>query len=70
MDCSFKTFVLLEHADDFIGNLPCNNFSFLLRRIIYQEDVAIFLMQRKGINVNDLFFVNQLLEHSSKRLLI
>jgi hypothetical protein len=47
-------FIVLQRRDDLVGDLPRHRLSLLLRDILHEEDVDVLLVERKGVNLDDL----------------
>jgi len=65
MNRRFLTILFFQPRNNLIGNLPRNAVSFSFRHIIHQEDVSVFLVQRQRVDMNDLSFPNEIVEHPS-----
>lgn len=58
---SYRPYFFFQEGQNFFGNLSRHRFPFRLRDVIHEEEISAFLMQRQGIDVDHVLFINQIL---------
>jgi hypothetical protein len=56
--------VMPQLRKDFLRDLPSHGFALLLRNVIREENVRVFLVQGERINLDHLLFVDELFQHA------
>lgn len=68
MNRCFLKILFFQPCNNLIRDMARNGFAFPFWNIIHEEDVSVFLVKRQRINMNDLSFPNEIVEHPSMAL--